>query len=379
MIHFKNFFFQYWNLINFSKSAICQQMILTIFIVVALQGSVYSTPLRSISSSYIGEPLSDITISRLLNHAAQYISAEPHPLSRLHTEGTLPHQGIWDESVLAKRDFPLMRDAALAWKLSGDRRYLQQVDTFLYAWTNTYLLSYNPIDETNFDALIQAYMLTEEFLSPKTQESVQIFLRKMAEGYLTRMHLHQDESKTAKSFTWINNWQSHRIKLVTLSAVALKDPALIDQAHQLFLQQIADNIQPDGSVADFKDRDALHYVVYDLEPLIMAAMAARCFNNKNDWLHEKSATHTTLANAIDWLIPYADGTKTHEEFVHSHVAFDRKRADAGVHGFAGIWEPRTASSLFALAAQLDAKYHPLAEKLATAAPPSIHKPIKETP
>ncbi len=73
------------------------------------------------------------------------------PLAKLHTEGTLPHEGIYDESVEAEKDLGLMRDAALAWRATGDERYLRLVDRFLFAWVTTYQPSFNPIDETNFE------------------------------------------------------------------------------------------------------------------------------------------------------------------------------------------------------------------------------------
>jgi hypothetical protein len=322
-------------------------------------GIVYSSPV--FSATLAGEYNIQHETNSLLLRAGRHIGDIPHPLPRLHTEGTLPHQGICDESLLAKRDFPLMRDAAIAWRLSGDIRYIHQVNQFLCAWTEIYIPSYNPIDETDFDAFIQAYILTREALPAKTRESTQRFLRTLADGYIARMKTHSDIHKSPKSFTWINNWQSHRIKLITLSAAALKDSGLIEQAHQLFLQQIANNIMQDGSVEDFATRDALHYVVYDLDPLIMAAIAAQSFNE--DWLHEKASTEIALSNAIDWLVPYADGTKTHEEFIHSQILFDKQRTDAGVHGFSGRWDPRNAGLLFWKVSQLEASYSSLAEKI----------------
>ena len=84
-----------------------------------------------------------------------------------------------------------------------------------------------------------------------------------------------------------------------------------------FLRHLSVNIAPDGEVVDFAKRDALHYVTYDLEPLTVAALAAKAHGQ--DWMHEQSVTHSSVAAGVDWLVPYARGEKTHEEFVHSHV------------------------------------------------------------
>jgi len=291
---------------------------------------------------------------KVLAWASQNLTAVPHAMPRLHTEGMLPHQGISDESVAAKRDFPLMRNAALAWRLTGDRRYAEQVDTFLFAWTTTYTPSFNPIDETDFDGLIDAYVLTRDALSPQTRDATKRFLRTLAEGYIARSETIRDSG----------NWQSHRVKLMAMSAAALEDRELLSKVHRLFLQQIGNNVQPDGSVWDFWDRDALHYVLYDLEPLVKAAIAAQPF--EKGWLYEKAGSGVTLASAIDWLIPYANGERTHQEFVHSHAAFDKKRADAGVPGYSGEWDRKKARWLFWSATWLDGRYRPVAEGLGPA-------------
>lgn len=304
--------------------------------------------------------------ARLLARASRQLAAQPHPLPRLHTEGTLPHQGIYDDSVAAARDFPLMREAALAWRLSGDTRYLVQVDGFLRAWLALYELSFNPIDETRFDAFIDAYALTRDALPAQTQAQMKHWLRALAEGYIGRSESRSDPGKRPDSLTWVNNWQSHRVKLMAMSATALEDRALVTKVRQLFLTQLANNVRRDGSVEDFEDRDALHYVVYDLEPLVMAALAVHPF--EPDWLHQKAATGVDLAAAIDWLLPYARGERSHEEFVNSHVAFDRQRAAAGMAGYAGAWERRSARPLFWMASRLDQRYQPVAEALGPVAP-----------
>jgi len=345
---------------RFQACIICRFVgILALLLLAGVTHAAAPTPTDIVSS--VDNNKQAATVVKLLARASLQLTRTPQPMVRLHTEGTIPHQGIYDQSVSAARDFPLMRDAALAWRLSGDRRYAEQVDAFLRDWTAVYVPSYNPIDETKFDAFIEAYRLTQNALSPETRKAAQAFLRTLAEGYIERSKTHSDGRKSAQSATWVNNWQSHRIKIMALSAAALEDRVLMDEVHKLFLQQIAANVGLDGSVKDFADRDALHYVVYDLEPLTLAALAAQTFGD--DWLHDKASNGASLADAIEWLLPYANGTKTHEEFVHTHVVFDKKRADAGVPGFSGQWNPKSAKTLFWQAAQLDFSYRPLAEKL----------------
>lgn len=284
-------------------------------------------------------------------------TSQPRAIARLHTEGTLPHQGIWDQSIEAKKDFPLIRNLALLWRAKKDQRVLNQLAPILDAWATIYQPSFNPIDETDFDTIIDAFALIQADLPQATRDKVAALLHRFATGYLDQM---QHYSKPGKN-TWINNWQSHRIKIATMSAAALGDQRLLDAARWQFIKQLNQNLHPDGTSIDFEERDALHYVVYNLEPLVRAAMAANTMGQ--DWLTLRADNGVTLAVAIDWLVPYASGEKTHQEYVNTTVKFDLQRRDAGVPGFTGQWEPKSSDQLFWLASTLDARYQPLAQSL----------------
>lgn len=205
--------------------------------------------------------------------------------------------------------------------------------------------------------VINAYALTAADLSPETREASRRLITTLGNGYIA----HIQQFHGPKKGTQTNNWQSHRIKLITVAAVALGDRAMLQQAFGLFKQQIADNVLADGSVTDFHDRDALHYVVYDLEPLVQAALAAKA--DGGDWLHA-TVNGTSLSAALDWLVPYANGERSHEEFVHTRVQFDKDRARVGEAGYSGTWQPKSSATLFWLAAQLDRRYLPVARQLA---------------
>lgn len=292
----------------------------------------------------------------LLDEAGQQLNRPPAPLPRIHTEGTLPGQGIRDISLAAKADHPITLNLALAWRLSGDRRYLDAAGRYLDAWASIYEVSLNPIDETSFDQLILAYDLTEADLPPETRGRLDALWRGMAEGYLSDME--------GRHAAVANNWQSHRVKLAALSAFQLGDPALIDRARRAFQRQIAANVRVDGSVHDFHHRDAIHYVTYDLDPLMMAASAAQ--RNGEDWFTWRTADGVSLQAAVEWLVPYAMGEKVHQEFVNSTVPFDAQRAAAGQREYAPhAWNPANATNTFALASHLSSRFVPVREHLKT--------------
>jgi len=145
---------------------------------------------------------------------------------RIHVEGTMPHQGIFDESVAAMQELGMMRDFALAYRLTGDRRFLAQASRYMDAWVTDYELSFNPIDESGFDALMLTNDMCRDEFSPELEQKVQVFLRKMVEGYLASIANSKKPDST--------NWQSMRVKLITMGAFSLGDPKLIHDAAHAF-------------------------------------------------------------------------------------------------------------------------------------------------
>jgi hypothetical protein len=299
----------------------------------------------------------DPASAEIVARASRALGRPPGAIPQLHTEGTLPGHGIRDISLVAKQDQMIALDLAMAWRLTGDRRYLDATARYLDAWASIYRMSFNPIDETGFDTMIVATDLAKAGFSPALREKLAGFWRGMATGYLDAMD--------AGARNGTSNWQSHRVKLAAIAAFEVDDPSLIARARAAFRRQIAANVLPDGSVTDFQDRDALHYVTYDLDPLLMASAAAKAHGE--DWLHWRSDTGSSLALALRWLEPFARGSRTHVEFVGSKVAFDRARAAAGDPEYAPHrWDRANAVRTFAIAALSDRSYRAMTAELVAA-------------
>ncbi|MDB5454834.1 MAG: Alginate lyase, partial [Caulobacter sp.] len=166
-------------------------------------------------------PRGDLT-QGVIAKAKAALGRAPGAIPQLHTEGTLPGKGIREISLKAKEDQPIVLNLALAWRLTGDRAYLDQAGRYLEAWADIYQMSFNPIDETGFDTLVMAYDLTEADLPAATRAKLDGFWRRMAGGYLDAMD--------AKPRNFNTNWQSHRVKLAALAAFQTGDAKLIDRA-----------------------------------------------------------------------------------------------------------------------------------------------------
>ena len=284
------------------------------------------------------------------------ILAGPHAVVRVHLEGTLPTDPWYRESWDSSRDWIKMMQLGMAFRITGDRRYVAAEQRYLDAWLAVYKISFNPIDETPMDQVMVAYDLTRSELAPATQQRMQAFYDQMAHGYV-----HFLDSETKED---VYNWQSHRIKLALLASYGLGDQALIAHSLELLRHHLDGNLLPGSVAIDFGKRDALHYTVYDLEPLTMAALATKSHSG-TDLFAAKTANDGSLKGAVDWLEPYAEGREKHVEFSHSTVSFDMARAKAGVHGFSGEWDPAQSLLLYATASNLSPSYLPLYESIRT--------------
>ncbi|MCB0069435.1 MAG: alginate lyase family protein, partial [Caldilineaceae bacterium] len=164
-----------------------------------------------------------------------------------------------------------------------------------------------------------------------------------------------------------NNWQSHRIHIAVSIASALQDTERLIELRRYFRAHAARNIRPDGSTFDFRLRDAIHYAVYTLQPqvetaLLLEAAGLLAFDDRPD------GTLARLRAGLDWLVPYAQGRRTHIEFETRKMPTDKKRAAAGVPGYSGKWDPAGARHLYWLAAYMDGTYLPIAKALASEPP-----------
>ncbi|UDF05696.1 alginate lyase family protein [Asticcacaulis sp. AND118] len=289
------------------------------------------------------------------------LDSQPEPMAYMHTEGTLPGKGIREESMRARRQLPIMRDAAYAWRAGAGDAYYALAERYLTRWAAVYEPSFNPIDETGFDAFIDTYAVLAPKMDPAARETVRAYLVKWGHGYVREIEAQRVVSESPQANKWNNNWQSHRVKLVTMAAVATHDADLFNLARALFRKQIAQNMHGDGEILDFKERDALHYVVYSLEPLLQAALAARV--RGEDWYLYASPTGSSLMKGVKWLHPYATGEKTHQEFANSTVKFDAERLAAGQTEFSGLFKPSKAATVYWLASEFEPSYRELARSL----------------
>jgi hypothetical protein len=289
----------------------------------------------------------------LMRWGDRHLTRESTARATIRVEGGIAGRGEYDASQEAKRDQVAIRDLALAAR-AGGAAHGEKAATLIDRWLDLYRPSFNPIDETDFENLFAAWDALPEASRGPRETGMAKLTRDFAEGYLARF-------PSLRGATAVNNWHSHRIKIAALAAFATGDATLIAGVREAYAAHLARTLLPEGPSVDFAERDAIHYVVYNLLPLCVACLAAR--EHGEDWFALVAPSGASLSRSLAWVEPYATGEKTHAEFERSKVRFDFERRRAGVKGFEGNFDPAKARDLYAVAARLDPRHWPLALKL----------------
>jgi Alginate lyase len=315
-------------------------------------------------NAWLFSPSRDSSLVRLyaaqVRMADQSLTEDPHPIDTIRTEGLLQGDPKKTATQQALRDMPRIYALALMCRMGKGQPYLTQLTRYLMAWATTNHSRGDPIDDTNLDPVIEAYDMVKEMLSPGDHTTIRNWLKATAD-----MELSAPFNRPGRATSY-NNWHSHRLKIVGEIAFAIGDTALQGYTVRGIRDQIARNLNADGSSSDFVARDALHYHVYDLEPLLTLAIVLQRATGVNYYTYV-SPTGTSIKKSVDWLLPYLTGEKTHGEFVNSTVEFDRQRAKNGEAAYkAGtLFDPKNGIPTLLLASYFDTDpvLMPLARKL----------------
>ena len=247
--------------------------------------------------------------------ADRALNDSPNPVEKIVSEGHLQKDPLKKRSTQAMKDLDKIASLGWSWAVTGDDRYAAKAREFLLAWARVNQPDGDAINETKFESVIIAYDLLRNRFPAADQAVVDGWLRGKAKTLL------------AKETKFGGNWPCHRLKIVGLVGLTIGDESLFAQAVDGFRKQVAKDIRPDGSCSDFYVRDSLHYQLYSVEPLLALARAGE---RRGEHLFDYSGLEGgSLHHSVDFVVPFADGTKTHIEFANSKSSFDRLRASNG--------------------------------------------------
>jgi hypothetical protein len=248
---------------------------------------------------------------------------------------------------------------AYTYKVTNNKDYFTKCLQYITAWATVNQAIANPINNTKLDPLFEGYDLIKDEVNAADKQVIEKWFRQIAAVEIATQHT------LLKKKSAYNNWNSHRIKIVTNIAYLLND-----KQYQLFVdtslkKQLAMNLYADGSGADFKERDALHYHYYTLEPLLVTAIIIKRATGFNYYSY-LSTSGSSIQKSVAFLAPYATGEKTHAEFVNSKVVFDRKRAQNKEPDYTigANFNPKKAIDVFISATYFNPEYVNIVNKLA---------------
>jgi len=287
------------------------------------------------------EPSAKMRLNEMQKTADDALNDNPNPIDVIHSEGRLAGDPQKIATGAALKDMRRMYALALIYRLSHDKKYFDKAVAFLAAWSNQNTPNGDPIDDTNLDQAVEAYDLIKGELTGPAKKLITDWLVRTAQAEVNTF-------KPAKE-TGYNNWHSHRLKEVGEIGFAIDDETFKKFAVEGIKKQISVNLYADGSGIDFKLRDALHYHVYDLEPLLKLAIILKRATGV-DYYTYVSPEQSSLKKSVEWLLPYLNGQKTHEEFVNSSVSFDKKRAANGEKDYVAgsLFQPKNGVAVLEL-------------------------------
>lgn len=286
---------------------------------------------------------------QLRKAADSALNDKPRPVEVVIGEGKLDSDLGKIKSDAALKDMPKITALSWVWLVSGDQRYAVKGEEFISAWAKTNKSDGNPINESGFERLIVGYDILRPQFSREDRAVADDWLREKA-VMLWNDPRHRTE-----------NWQSHRLKIVGLIATVLQDDGLWKAVENGYTKQISSSFLPNGESTDFQLRDAMHYHLYSVLPLLTLSCVARQRNH--DWYEYQASSGASLKRAVDFITPYALREKPHIEFAHSTVKFDMARAKAGEGEYAAHeWSTCNAGPVYSEASCVDPNAEDLAIK-----------------
>lgn len=291
---------------------------------------------QSLKAAAVKDPQLATALRDMLRGAKVGLGTKLVAYPTVHTEGTLPGAPSRAQANSAGHQLDLLYKLAVASRFGAPE--LQQsagakAAQALTLWAKTYKPTGNPIDELRFINVFQAADLAAPYLSKGQAKTVQAWTRKF---------ISKGDSFDLIGSEKYNNWNVWRLAVRGVAAEALGDKAEVLKTRKLLDAETKIDIRRDGSTYDFHERDAFHYHLYSLlayEQLLLLAPQTI-----------SPSVRASVEKAVEFIKPYYLGKKSHVEFKHTRVGFDRARAQAGDPEYAPHrWDPADANKELRLA------------------------------
>ncbi len=285
--------------------------------------------------------------------AKPLIGMRPTPIAKVNYEGLVNTHPKRIESVKHLRQ---MVDASILvqyWQASGNEEAAETLRNMVTAWASTYIPTGNDVNENKFYPLYTAYEALRPTFSEEERKEVDAWIKKIGK-------LHEKEVKNPSFMT---NRFTKSIRMLALFSRFLDHPEWNKMAMDGFKTYVTESLRPDGTSLDLERRDTLTYHTSGLRPIVeIAIYAGENGRNLYEW---ESPVKSSLKGSVDYVVPFANGTKTRKEWLNTTVDLDRRRGAAGIEAYrpGRLYEPENALSLLEEASFFDPTLVPLVNKL----------------
>ncbi len=267
--------------------------------------------------------------------ARPLFGATPQPLARIDYEGLVNTDAKRIATVAKLREMDDVAVLVRDWQVSGDPRAEETLRDFLTAWAATYRPTGNDVNENKLYPLLVAYHHLRGTFEPGDRERIDAWLRSLGE-------LH---ARAVAESTHFSNRYTKHVRLLSLIGGILDENAWRRSAEEGLKRFVSASLRADGTSLDLETRDTLTYHASALRPVIELAMLS---GEDGAGLYRwESPEGGSIAKSVDYLVPYAMGEKTREEWTNSRVDLDRRRAEAGLEEYrpGRLYDPRRSLSV----------------------------------
>jgi hypothetical protein len=287
-----------------------------------------------------------VDLGREWQVAGESLNLAARPVERFELAGTLNDHPGHVRSDRAKANFPGI--FALAVAAGSAREPLRAhsratAASALLSWARVYRPTGNPVDEWFFVPLLQAVDIVAGSLPPGEESA----LRQWAQAFVISGDRFYERVRDRNPVR-ANNWMARRLLIRAVASTVAGDTAARAAMPGLLREFTARNYvadpsgQRDGRTFDFLQRDALHYHVAAVQPLVEVTLYTPDLADE----HVRAA----ILSGLEFLRPYFLGQRQHAEFDRTTISFDRERRDARNPYFRdGPWDPAHGRVLLRLA------------------------------
>jgi hypothetical protein len=239
--------------------------------------------------------------------ALPLLDAVPHPLATIHYEGLVNTDPRRVATVAQLREMAEVALLARHWQVSADERAAATLRRFVAEWSAAYRPTGNDVNENKLYPLLVAYHGLRGSFAETERTRIDAWVETLGS-------LHHRAVEESTRFT--NRYSKH-VRLLALCGRIVDRAAWAAAAEAGVRRFVEHSLHADGTSTDLLARDTLTYHASALVPILELAMLT-------------GPEGGSLRKSVDYVVPYALGEKTRQEWVHSKVALDRRRAEAGI-------------------------------------------------